>query len=158
MALDIRPDNLEGEAIRALLGRHLAHSAASSPAESCHALDLEGLRETGVTFWSAYDGERLVGCGALMELDAATGEIKSMHTLEEVRGRGVASALLRHIIATAEARGYEALLLETGSMEAYAPARALYARHGFRECPPFGDYVEDPHSTFMKLDLASRSS
>lgn len=155
MPFEIGRNDLEGEDIRELLRRHLAHSAASSPADSCHALDLEGLRAPDVTFWSVHDGGKLVGCGALQETGPDHGEIKSMHTSQEARGRGVAGFMLAHIIAEARRRGYSRISLETGSMEAYAPARALYARHGFTECDPFGDYVEDPNSTFMTLVLES---
>lgn len=153
MAVEIRPGDLEGVEVRSLLERHLAHSAASSPAESCHALDVDDLRAPDISFWSACEDGRLLGCGALKELSPRTGEIKSMHTREDVRGHGVASAILCHIIAVARDRGYRELCLETGSMDAYAPARALYARHGFIECGPFADYSEDPNSTFMKLIL-----
>ena len=153
LALSISPGKLSSPDVLDLLRRHLAYSAASSPAESCHALYLDGLRASDVSFWSVHDGETLVGCGALQEIGPAHGEIKSMHTLQEARGRGVAGFMLRYIIAEGERRGYSRISLETGSMDAYAPARALYLRHGFVECGPFGDYVEDPYSTFMELIL-----
>ncbi len=153
MSLSIRPDDLEGADIRNLLEVHLGTMAAHSPPESRHALDLDGLRAPDVTFWSVRDGELLVACGALKELDPEHGEIKSMHTVEARRGQGIAAAVLEHIMAEAGRRGYRRLSLETGSMAAFAPARALYARYGFEDCPPFADYRPDPNSVFMTRDL-----
>jgi len=152
--MQIRVDDLRGSEIARLLRAHLENSRKWSPPESIHALDLDALRSPEITFWSAWDGARLLGCGALKELDPFHGEIKSMHTAQEHRGRGVAARLLAHIVAEARSRRYHRLSLETGSMDAFAPARALYARFGFVSTGPFGDYVFDPHSCFMTLDLA----
>jgi len=138
----------------ALLQEHLADMASHSPPESTHALNLDGLRAVGVTVWSAGDGESLLGCGALQALNDRSGEIKSMRTARGHQRRGVAAALLQHIIEEARQRGYVRLYLETGSMAAFAPARALYERFGFRYCGPFGKYREDRNSVFMCLDLA----
>jgi putative acetyltransferase len=124
-----------------------------SPPESVHALDLEGLRAADVTFWSVWDGDALVGCGALKELAPDHGELKSMRTAASHLRRGVAAAVLEHIVGVARGRGYRRLSLETGSAEAFAPARALYARFGFQFCGPFGDYGDDPHSVFMTRTL-----
>ena len=136
-----------------LLRIHLATARAESPRCSAHALDLDGLNGPDISFWAGWDGERPMGVGALRRLTPDHGEVKSMHTPEAVRGKGAASAMLRHIIATAQARGYARLSLETGSMAYFEPARALYRRHGFKECEPFADYRPDPNSTFMTLDL-----
>lgn len=106
-----------------------------------------------MTFWSAWEGDEVVGVGALKRLSADHGEVKSMHTAESARGRGVGSAMLRHIMAAARARGMSRLSLETGSWRYFEPARALYARHGFVECGPFGEYREDANSMFMTLVL-----
>lgn len=154
-ALQIRIDDLMGPEIADLLRAHLAFCRAASPPESTHALDLDGLRAPAVTFWSVWEGPDLIGCGALKELDRAHGEIKSMHTAARHRGRGVGVAILKHIVAEARGRGYRRLSLETGSMAAFAPARALYAGFGFTECPPFDTYKPDPNSVFMALDLAT---
>ena len=108
-----------------------------------------------MTFWSVWEGEALLGVGALKRLSADHGEVKSMHAAEAVRGRGVGSALLRHIIAVARARGMTRLSLETGAWPYFVPARRFYTRHGFVECPPFSDYRPDPNSVFMTLALAS---
>jgi putative acetyltransferase len=138
-----------------LLHDHLTRARAETAPGSSHALDLSGLRAPEVTFWSAWEGDAVAGVGALKRLSADHGEVKSMYTAEAVRGRGVASALLRHIVAAARARGMSRLSLETGSWPYFAPARALYARHGFVECGPFGEYREDPNSVFMTLELGS---
>jgi putative acetyltransferase len=151
--MHIRVDDLRGPEIAALLATHVAFCRASSPPESTHVLDLDALRAPGITFWSAWDGAELLGCAAVKELDPAHGEVKSMHTAARQRGRGVGLALLRQIVAEARSRGYRRLSLETGSMEAFAPARSLYARFGFAECPPFGDYRLDPNSVFMTIEL-----
>jgi len=153
-AITIRPDDLTNQEVLDLLRFHLDDAARHSPPESVHALAPEDVRSTGVTFWSAWDGPRLLGCGGLKEIDPAHGEIKSMHTAQRSRGRGVGAAMLRHIIAEAQRRAYRRLSLETGSMDAYAPARALYARFGFILCGPFADYRHDPYSTYMTLELA----
>jgi len=155
-AMLIRVDDLRGPEIAALLRSHLDNSRRWSPPESVHALDLDALRSPDITFWTAWDGGHLLGCGALKELDPFHGEIKSMHTAEAYRRRGVAKALLAHIVEEARSRSYRRLSLETGSMDAYAPARDLYAGFGFVPCGPFADYVLDPNSVFMTLDLAGR--
>jgi len=154
--MQIRIDDLRGPEIAALLQTHLAFCRAASPPESTHALDLDGLRTPAVTFWGAWDGPNLIGCGALKEIDPAHGEIKSMHTAAKQRGRGVGVAILKHILTAARARDYRRLSLETGSMAAFAPARALYAGFGFTVCAPFDTYKPDPNSVFMTLDLATR--
>ncbi len=145
----IRVDDLAGPEIRALLEEHLADMRAISPPESVHALDLDGLRRPEITFWTAWSGNALLGCGALKELSPDHGEVKSMRTARAHRRSGVARAMLAHIVAAARRRGYQRLSLETGSMAEFAPARSLYERFGFRYCEPFAGYVDDPNSVFM---------
>jgi putative acetyltransferase len=116
-------------------------------------LDLDGLQSPDISFWTIWEDETLLGVGALKRLSADHGEIKSMHTAQAARRRGVGRAMLRHIIAIARASGISRLSLETGASEYFRPARALYRSHGFVECPPFADYVLDPNSVFMSLDL-----
>jgi putative acetyltransferase len=149
----IEVDDLSRPAIHALLDEHLRSMYELSPPESVHALDLDGLRGPDITFWSAWDGPLLVGCGALKEIDRTHGEVKSMRTPAAQRRRGVGCAVLAHIVEVARARGYARLSLETGSMEGFLPARRLYERFGFIVCGPFGDYVDDPNSVFMTLRL-----
>lgn len=146
-------DDLTGPEIRALLEVHFAGMLANSPVGSCHFLDFEGLNTPDVTFWSIWDGDELAGCGALKELSSTHGEIKSMRTHVNHLRKGAASQMLEHIVMTARARGYLRLSLETGSGEAFVAAHQLYLRHGFQYCPPFGEYVEDPFSRFMTLEL-----
>jgi putative acetyltransferase len=153
MPLDIRVDNLSGLEIIGLIREHLQAVALHSPPESVHALGLDALRERDITVWSAWQGSELMGCGALKALDAQHGEIKSMRTASAHLRRGVAAALLGHIIDEARKRSYRRLSLETGSMDAFAPARNLYARYGFQFCAPFAEYVDDPNSVFMTKAL-----
>lgn len=154
--MDIRIDDLSGAEIRELLEEHLASMRQISPPESTHALPIEGLRKPGVVFWTAWENGELLGCGALKELDARHGEIKSMRTISRHLRKGVAKALLDYIIGEAERRGYRRLSLETGSMEAFEPARQLYARAGFTYCAPFADYIEDPNSVFMTKEIGNQ--
>jgi putative acetyltransferase len=147
--MNIRLDDLTGPEIRALLEEHLRNMHEISPPESVHALDLDALRHPSITFWTAWAGNELLGCGALKELDPTQGEIKSMRTTTTRRRSGVARAILERILATARERGYARLSLETGSEPEFLPARRLYESFGFTYCPPFSDYVEDPHSVFM---------
>jgi putative acetyltransferase len=151
--MQIRIDNLRGPEVAALLAEHLDCMAQVSPPESRHALDLEGLRKPGITFWAVWDGPELAGCGALKEIDAAHGEVKSMRTAKTHLRRGVASLLLRHIIAQARRRGYRRLSLETGSMEYFEPARTLYRGAGFRQCEAFAGYKPDPNSAFFTMEI-----
>ena len=153
MPMQIEIDDLSRPAIHALLEEHLQSMRALSPPESVHALDLDALRLPGITFWSVWDGSLLLGCGALKELSRTHGEVKSMRTPAALRRRGAARAVLAHIVQVARERGYERLSLETGSMDAFAPAQRLYASVGFAYCGPFGDYVQDPNSVFMTLRL-----
>ena len=146
-------DDLTGVEIRALLETHFAAMLASSPAESCHFLDFDGLNAPDVTFWSIWDGIALAGCGALKALSSGEGEIKSMRTHADHLRKGAGAAMLKHIISQARQRGYVRLSLETGSSDAFTPARALYEAYGFAYCPPFGDYAEDPFSRFMTLAI-----
>lgn len=149
----IREDDLTGQKIADLLREHLENMHEISPPESVHALDLKGLRSPDITFWTAWEGNELLGCGALKELDAKSGEIKSMRTAKAYRRRGVASKILEHIIEEAKKREYGCLNLETGSFPEFAPARALYLRYGFEYRDPFATYIDDPNSVFMMKKL-----
>ena len=142
-------DDLSGNEIRALLETHFAGMLASSPPESCHFLDFDGLNAPDVTFWSIWDGDALAGCGALKELTPEHGEVKSMRTHADHLRKGIGAKMLTHIISQARARGYHRLSLETGSSADFAPALALYEAHGFADCQPFADYSLDPHSRYM---------
>lgn len=151
--MEIRIDDLTGAEIRALLAEHLHSMHQLSPPESVHALDLDGLRKPGITFWTIWAREELLGCGALKELDRSHGEVKSMRTVSAHRRKGVARTMLEHIIAEARGRSYGRLSLETGSQPGFAAARTLYESFGFTCCPPFGDYVEDSNSVFLTRTL-----
>lgn len=151
--MEIRLDDLQGPEIRALLEEHLANMRRISPPGSVHALDLDGLRRPGVTFWTVWERGELLGCGALKQLDARHGEVKSMRTATAARRRGVARAVLAHVVAEAKRRGYAQLSLETGAQPEFEPARRLYEHAGFGYCAPFDGYHEDPNSVFMTREL-----
>ncbi|KGI76821.1 hypothetical protein LF63_0114240 [Oleiagrimonas soli] len=152
--MTIRLDTRLGPSVARFLEAHLQDMRAVSPPESKHALDLDGLRAPDITFWTVHRDDALVGCGALKALDPAHGEIKSMRIDAACRGQGIGSTLLEHIEREARRRGYLRLSLETGAMDFFRPARALYARHGFTPCPPFAAYRPDPNSVFLTKSLA----
>ena len=149
----VRADDLTGPEIGALLTYHLAEMHRTSPPGSVFAFDLDRLRAPDVSFWSAWDGDDLLGCGALKQIDSRHGELKSMRTAPAHLRRGVAAAILDHLIGVARTRGYRRISLETGSGLAFEPALALYRRRGFRDGAAFGDYVRSDFNQFLHLDL-----
>ncbi len=151
--MNIKIDDLSGPEIHELLREHLRNMALHSPPESIHALDLAALRSPEITFWTLWADGQLLGCGALKELDRQHAEIKSMRTSSAHLRKGVAKAMLSHILEEARRRSYRRLSLETGSAQAFEPARRLYASCRFTFCGPFADYVEDPYSVFMTREL-----
>ena len=153
MTLNIHLADFDDPALRTFLEEHLADMAPHSPQESQHALDLSALRQPTVQLWVAWKEQRIAGTCALAVLTPGHEELKSMRTNPDFRGQGVASQLLRHALANARERKVARISLETGSMEFFAPARALYKKHGFDQCQPFGSYVEDPHSHYMTRTL-----
>ena len=157
-AIDIRVDNLQGEAIKALLRLHLDAMHQHSPPESVHALDVVALRHPSITFWTAWFHGDLLGCGALKRLSPDHGEIKSMRTVDAHQRKGVARALLRHIESAARAEGIRRLSLETGSTAPFSAALRFYASEGFVNCGPFADYALDAFSVFMTKLLADQIS
>ena len=146
-------DDLTDPQIAEFLDDHLKEMKSVSPPESKHALDLEGLRNPEITFWSVWEEDKLVGCGALCELNSKHCEIKSMRTSPEFKRKGIASSLLQHILNECEKRGYKKVSLETGSMDYFLPAINLYKKFGFSICEPFSNYKEDPNSVFMTKEL-----
>jgi putative acetyltransferase len=151
--MQIMPGDFDNPKVKDLLRHHLEGMHASSPPGHVFALDWSGLQKAGVTFWTIWDGDDLLGCGALKDLGNATGEIKSMRTSPQHLRRGVAAAMLLHIISTARDRGYTRLSLETGSGGAFEPALKLYRKHGFRDGTAFSDYVKSEFNQFLHLDL-----
>jgi putative acetyltransferase len=151
--MEIRRDDLTGTEIRALLAEHLENMNQLSPPESVHALDVAALLQPEITFWTVWVDGTLLGCGALKELSPLHGEIKSMRTASAHRRKGVARAMLQHIMAEARRRSYTRLSLETGSMPAFDPARRLYESFDFTYCPPFAEYTADPNSVFLTRAL-----
>jgi putative acetyltransferase len=155
ITMRIKIDDLSRPQVAELLDEHLQDMRAWSPPESVHALDLERLRQPSITFWTVWDGEDLLACGAIKRLDAGHGELKSMRTARRARGRGAATLLLRHMVEQARVWGLQRLSLETGTTEGFAAAHRLYARHGFVDCGPFADYAPDPFSRFMTCTLTA---
>ncbi|WP_205092494.1 GNAT family N-acetyltransferase [Thalassobacillus pellis] len=151
--MEIKIDDLSSPEVTCLIDEHLKSMRRHSPPESKHALDLEALKNPEITFWSAWENKDLAGFGALKELDEEHGEIKSMRTSFAHLRKGVGKRMLLHIIEAARERGYNRLSLETGSMEAFAPARRMYETFGFKYCPPFSNYKEDTNSLFMTKEL-----
>ncbi len=149
----IAADDPRSPDIVALLEAHLAFAGEHSPREHVHALDLEGLLDPAVQFFSARRDGELLGVGALRTLGGGHGEVKSMHTASTARGLGVGRAMLEHLVGVANAAGLTRVSLETGTQDAFAPARALYHGYGFEDCPPFGDYTVNPYSVCMTLTL-----
>ncbi len=155
MSIRIEPANLDTPEFAALIDTHAELMLSLSPPGSCHFLPMDGLRTPDVTVWEMRDGETLIGCGALKQLSETHGELKSMHTLADRRGGGLGRKMLDFILAEARRRGYQRISLETGSMDGFKPSRTLYQSAGFDICPPFEDYVEDPNSVYMTLDLSA---
>lgn len=151
--LQIKQGGLDHAQVIAMLKFHFDTNISVTPKGSAHVFDISRLKAPDISFWSAWDGDALMGVGALKRINARDGEIKSMHTLQTARRSGVGAAMLRHIMAEAKAMGLSRLLLETGSFDFFAPARALYALHGFSECAPFEGYKPDPNSTFMMREI-----
>ncbi|MGD0811357.1 MAG: GNAT family N-acetyltransferase [Acidimicrobiales bacterium] len=154
---EISIDDPQAADVRALLGRHLAFANLHSPPQDVHALDVAGLLDPAITFYSFRANGELLGVGALKRLDGEHAELKSMHTAEAARGRGIGRAMLVHLLGVARQEGFSRVSLETGSMAAFAPARSMYAKAGFSECAPFGDYIWSPNSVCMTLSLDSKA-
>lgn len=152
--MDIIRGDLADPRIVALLRYHFDKCHEVTPPGSAHVFSLDKLAAPEIDFWAAWDGAALLGVGAMKPINDTHGEVKSMHTAEAARRRGVGGGILRHIIATSRARGLARLSLETGSFGYFAPAVALYKAHGFTECPPFGDYRPDPNSVFLTRDIS----
>lgn len=153
--IDILVDDLTQPAVIGFLDDHLRHMIDVTPPGFVHALDIEALRKPEITFWSVWEGSILVGCGALKELDAEHAELKSMRTAPSHLKQGIASRLLEHILMEARQRGFRRISLETGSYEAFKPARKLYEKFGFAYCGPFEGYDANPNSVFMTIVLAT---
>jgi putative acetyltransferase len=149
----IMTDDPRAADVRLLIAQHLEFASEHTPPQDVHALDVDDLLDAAINFFSCRLDGQVLGVGALRELGEGNGEIKCMHTARAARGRGVGMAMLQHLIGVARDRGLRRLSLETGSVTAFDPARALYARAGFVTCGPFGGYTESPNRTFMTLGL-----
>ncbi|MBO0713768.1 MAG: GNAT family N-acetyltransferase [Acidimicrobiales bacterium] len=152
-AILIVPADPRAASVRVLLEAHLALARAATPREHSFALDIEGLVQPGIAFFAARRDHEVVGVGAIKHLDPSHAEVKSMHTRHDLRGRGIGTAMLRHLLAFAAQRGYRRVSLETGTTPEFAGARALYTQAGFRPCAPFGHYAPSPHNAFFTINL-----
>jgi putative acetyltransferase len=139
--------------VRGLVARHLEFAHEHTPAENVNAMGSEALNDGAITLFSARRSDELLAIGALKELDARHGELKSMHVAQAVRGQGIGRTMLEHLLQEARRRGYERVSLDTGTMEAFVPARTLYESAGFEPCEPFGDYTVTPDNTYLTLEL-----
>lgn len=153
--MKILEGGLDDPRVRALITHHSSSARAETARDSAHALDVDALKSPHIRFFAGWDGETVVAIGALKRLSPTHDELKSMHTATSHRRRGVGAAMLEHLIATARTMGMTSLNLETGSWPYFDAARAFYKRHGFVECPPFGDYKPDPNSVFMTRSVAN---
>lgn len=153
-AITIRSESPMGADLTLLMERHTVDMHADTPPESIHMMDASQLAIPEVSFFVMRDGQEPVGMGAFKRLGDGHAEIKSMHILHEVRGRGLSRKMLDHLVAEARAAGIRKLSLETGAQAMFAPARGLYSKAGFEECAPFADYELDPNSIFMTRELA----
>ncbi len=153
MSIEVRPDDLSSAEVQALIAEHLAGMHGNSPPGHVHALAIEGLQRPEITFWSAWEEDRLCGCGGLKELDRHSGEIKSMRTRARFLRRGVGQAILDEIFSTARSRGYQRLYLETGTGDAFEPSHRLYLKNGFDWCGSFGDYRATDFNVFMTREM-----
>lgn len=149
----IEQGRLDDPRVRALIAHHQAEAHASTPTDNAHAMDADGLNHPAITFLSVWDGEQLLGIGAMRELDPGHAELKSMRTDSAHLRKGVSRALLEHMVGIARTRGYTRLSLETGTAPMFGPANAMYERHGFVDGPAFGGYPASPHNRFMYMDL-----
>lgn len=151
--MQIKEEKQFGPTVLLLLNQHLDSMRSQSPPESVHALDVVALKSPDITFWTGWEDKELLGCGALRQLNAAQGEIKSMCTAEAHLRKGVAAAILEKILVESQRRRYARVSLETGALASFEPARRLYSRFGFVICDPFAEYTVDPNSLYMSLEL-----
>jgi putative acetyltransferase len=152
--LVIAVDDPRAADVSTLVEKHLSFARGVTPDGHVHALEIGALEDPAVTFYSARREGVLLGVAALKRLDDTHAELKSMHTGERARRQGVGQAMVRRLLADAIRQGYVSVSLETGTMDAFAAARRLYARAGFQPCEPFGEYTANPHSTCMRIDLS----
>ena len=143
-------DNLE---VNDLLKKHFIELRSVSPAGSTHVLDIDGLKDPSIKFWSLWENNKLIGCGALKFLEKDHGEFKSIRVADEFRKKGIGERIIKHLIDEAKKLEISKLSIETGAGEFFLPARNLFSKFGFKTCPPFAHYKKDPNSCYYTLDL-----
>ena len=145
--------NFDNPQVNALLKKHFIELKSVSPAGSTHVLDISGLKDQSIKFWSLWENNKLVGCGALKFLDKNHGEFKSIRVADNFRKSGVGKKIINHLIEEAKKLNISKLSIETGAGEFFLPARKLFLKFGFKICPPFAHYKEDPNSCYYSLNI-----
>ena len=145
--------NFNNLQVNEMLKKHFIELRSVSPADSCHVLDIEGLKNSSIKFWSLWENEQLIGCGALKFLEESHGELKSIRVAEPFKNKGYGKKVIQHLILEAKKLNIKKLSLETGAGDFFLPARKLFKKIGFKNCSPFAHYKSDPNSCYMSLDL-----
>ena len=145
--------NFDNPEVIGLLKKHFIELRAVSPADSTHVLDIEGLKDKSIKFWSLWENNKLIGCGALKFLEKNHGEFKSIRVADEFRKNGIGERIINHLIEEAKKLKISKLSIETGAGEFFLPARSLFSKFGFKKCPPFAHYKDDPSSCYYMLNL-----
>ncbi len=145
--------NFDNSEVNNLLKKHFIELRSVSPAGSTHVLDIDGLKDPSIKFWSLWESNKLVGCGALKFLEKNHGEFKSIRVADEFKKKGIGERIINHLIEEAKKLKISKLSIETGAGDFFLPARNLFSKFGFKSCPPFAHYKDDPNSCYYTLDL-----
>ena len=145
--------NFDNSEVNDLLKKHFVELRLVSPAGSTHVLDIDGLKDPSIKFWSLWEDNKLIGCGALKFLEKNHGEFKSIRVNDEFKKKGIGERIINHLIEEAKKLKISKLSIETGAGDFFLPARNLFSKFGFKSCPPFAHYKEDPNSCYYTLDL-----
>ena len=145
--------NFDNPEVNELLNKHFIELRSVSPAGSTHVLDIDGLKDPSIKFWSLWENNKLIGCGALKFLEKDHGEFKSIRVADEFRKKGIGERIINHLIEEAKKLEISKLSIETGAGEFFAPARKLFNKFGFKKSEPFAHYKVDPNSCYFTLDL-----
>ena len=146
-------NNFDNAEVNHLLTKHFIELRSVSPDDSCHVLDIKGLKDSSIKFWSFWDNNQLIGCAALKFLNDEHGEFKSIRVEDNSRGKGVGKKIISHLIEVAKNEGIKRLSIETGAGDFFKSARKLFKKFGFKTCRPFADYKEDPNSCYFDLEI-----
>ena len=145
--------NFDNPKVDELLKKHFIELRSVSPEGSAHVLDIKGLKDSSIKFWSLWENDELIGCGALKFLNNEHGEFKSIRLAEKFRKKGNGIKIIKHLIDEAKKLSIKKISLETGAGEFFKPARELFVLCGFEVCKPFAHYKEDINSVYMDLTI-----